>query len=229
MARVEIGVPVYNGASMLAESLECLRAQTFEDFRVVIGDNASDDATAEIAADFAARDGRFHHLRRKMNVGSLANFQGLRAASRAELFCWRAYDDLSAPDYLERLVALFDADPNTRLAVPEVRSAVDDKAKTRVTRYSAAPQSPRIRRIRHQMFASHASWIYGLWHRETLAGLQDRGSSRLSPCMGLGSLDLPACHPGRGGAGHKRHLFRAAHHPGNLDAGRAARQAARHR
>ena len=34
MARVEIGVPVYNGGPMLAQSLECLRTQTFDDFRV---------------------------------------------------------------------------------------------------------------------------------------------------------------------------------------------------
>ena len=174
MARVGIGVPVYNGAAMLAQSLECLRTQTFEDFEVVIGDNASDDGTAEIAADYAARDPRFRHLRRPKNVGSLANFQRLRADSGADLFCWRAYDDLSAPDFLEHLVGIFDAHPGTRLAVSEVRSEADDKAAARVTRFVAPPQTPRIRRIRHQLFSSHASWIYGLWHRETLAALQDR-------------------------------------------------------
>ena len=174
MARVEIGVPVYNGAPMPAQSLECLRTQTFDDFRVVIGDNASDDETAEIAADFAARDPRFHHLRRPENVGSLANFQGLRADAQAELFCWRAYDDLSAPNFLQALVGLFDADPETRLAVGQVRTEADDKTTPRITPFIEPPASPRIRRIRHQMFSSHASWIYGLWHRETLAGLQDR-------------------------------------------------------
>lgn len=174
MARVGIGVPVYNGASMLAQSLECLRTQTFEDFEVVIGDNASDDATARIAADYAARDPRFRHLRRPENIGSLGNFQTLRAESGTDLFCWRAYDDLSAPDFLERLVGLFDADPATRLAVAEVRTEADDKAAPRITAYVAPPATPRIRRVRHQMFSSHASWIYGLWHRETLAALQDR-------------------------------------------------------
>src|SRR5210317_222486 len=110
MARVGIGVPVYNGGPLLAESLECLRTQSFEDFEVVIGDNASDDETAETCARYAAMDNRFRPLRRPENIGSLGNFQSLRAESGAELFCWRAYDDLSAPDFVEKLVALFDAD-----------------------------------------------------------------------------------------------------------------------
>ena len=75
MARVGIGVPVYNGGTMLAQSLECLRTQSFEDIDVVIGDNASDDQTADVCADFAARDSRFRHIRRPENLGSLRNFQ----------------------------------------------------------------------------------------------------------------------------------------------------------
>ncbi len=174
MARVGIGVPVYNGSRCLAESLECLRTQTFEDFEVVIGDNASDDATADICAAIAARDSRFHHLRRTENVGSLPNFQGLRDVLATELFCWRAYDDLSAPDFLQHLVAEFDADPATRLAVCRVRTVVDDRTEPRVVDFRPPPGGRRINRIRQQMFSSHASWIYGLWHREALAELQDR-------------------------------------------------------
>lgn len=190
MTRVGIGVPVYNGASMLAESLECLRTQTYGDFEVVIGDNASDDATARIAADFAARDPRFRHLRRPQNIGSLANFRSLRAESGAELFCWRAYDDLSAPDFLERLVGLFDADPATRLAVAEVRSEADDKTHPRIRPFIAPPARPRIRRVRHQLFSSHASWIYGLWHRETLSALQDRVHRDYAHAWGWDHLTL---------------------------------------
>ena len=173
MARVGIGVPVYNGGALLRQSLECLRMQTFEDFEVVIGDNASTDETADLCAEYAALDGRFRHIRRPVNLGSLGNFQALRAESTADLFCWRAYDDLSAPDFLEKLVRLFDA-PSVRLGVAEVRTQADDKGAARITPYSAPPAWPRIARIGRQLFTAHASWIYGLWHRETLAQLQDR-------------------------------------------------------
>ena len=173
MPRIGIGVPVYNGGAMLAQSLECVRTQTFEDFEVILGDNASDDETAEICADFAARDSRFRHIRRAENIGSLGNFQDLRGQTDADLFCWRAYDDLSAPDFLEKLEALF-ADPSVRLGVCQVQTQADDRSAARITPFKTPPQSSRIARVRHQLFSSHASWIYGLWHRETLSILQDR-------------------------------------------------------
>lgn len=173
-ARLGIGVPVFNGGDLLQGSLECLRDQTFEDFEVVIGDNASTDETADICSDFAKRDPRFKHLRRPENIGSLPNFQTLRAQSENPLFCWRAHDDLSAPNFLESLVALLDASPNARLAVCQVRSEDDAKPEPEISKFEAPPQTPRLARIQHQLFSSHACWIYGLWHRETLAVWQDR-------------------------------------------------------
>jgi len=190
MARVGIGVPVHNGGEMLAQSLECLRTQSFEDIEVVIGDNASDDRTAEICASYAARDSRFRHIRRPENIGPLGNFQDLRRQSDTELFCWRAHDDLSAPDFVARLVSLFDADPATRLAVAEVRTESDDRARTRITRYRQPPAWPRIARIARQLFTSHASWIYGLWHRETLGRLQDRVHAAYPHAWGWDHLTL---------------------------------------
>ena len=180
MPRVGIGVPVYNGGATLAEALECLRTQSFEDFEVVIGDNASgasgasDDRTSEICAEYAARDSRFRHLRRPENIGALRNFQSLARESSAQLFCWRAHDDLSDSNYLEQLVALFDQDPDARLAVGSVRTEDENESAPIVTEYRELPGDHRLDRIRHQLSSSHAAWIYGLWHRETLARLQDR-------------------------------------------------------
>lgn len=190
MARVTIGVPVYNGGRLIAESLECLRTQSFEDIEVLIGDNASGDETADICADFAARDPRFHHIRRSENVGSLRNFQDLRQRARTELFCWRAHDDLSDPNFVETLVGLFDRDPAIRLAVCRVDSVIDDRPAPRITPYRAPPERPRIARIAHQLFSSHASWIYGLWHRETLGQLQDRVHAEYSYEWGWDHLTL---------------------------------------
>lgn len=46
--RLTAGLPVYNGENYLAESLEALPGQSYEDFELVISDNASTDATADI-------------------------------------------------------------------------------------------------------------------------------------------------------------------------------------
>ena len=44
--RLSIGLPVYNGEDYLTESLEALLGQTYEDFELVISDNASTDGTS---------------------------------------------------------------------------------------------------------------------------------------------------------------------------------------
>src|SRR2546428_2411871 len=52
--RVSVGMPVYNGERYLAEAVDSLLAQTYEDFEVIICDNASTDRTGEIARSYAA-------------------------------------------------------------------------------------------------------------------------------------------------------------------------------
>ena len=174
MARVGIGVPVFNGGELLRECLDCLRTQTFGDIEVLIGDNASTDQTPDICAEFAARDSRFRHIRRPENIGVLPNFIDLRDRSTAPLFMWRAHDDLSDANYVEALAGCFDRDPGIRLAVGTIVSRPDDRPRPRTIRYRPPPGGPRVLGIARQLFASHASWIYGLWDRATLARTQDR-------------------------------------------------------
>ena len=57
MTQVSIGIPVYNGEKYLAASpLNCLLAQSFKDFEIVISDNASTDRTAEICRSYQNKD-----------------------------------------------------------------------------------------------------------------------------------------------------------------------------
>jgi len=97
---------VYNGASLLAEALEALLNQTFEDFEVLVLDNVSTDATEAIARDFAARDPRVRYVRNDTNIGSTPNFNRAVELARGRFFRWHAHDDLVAPTYLEKTVPL---------------------------------------------------------------------------------------------------------------------------
>lgn len=176
-ARVGIGVPVRNGAPLLREALECLLNQDFQDFEVVIGDNASSDGTKDICAEFVAKDRRFRYLRHPENIGLLANYVKLREATIAPLFMWRAYDDLSDSNYITELVSLFDSYPDTKLAVAQVESINMDTGSRASFPYRSYSGKNKELGIAQQLFSSHASWFYGLWDRETLAREQDRTSS----------------------------------------------------
>ncbi|MEM8706534.1 MAG: glycosyltransferase family 2 protein [Actinomycetota bacterium] len=110
MARVSIGVPVYNGENYIEEALTSLLAQTFTDFEVVVTDNASTDRTVEIVERFAAEDDRVKLHRSDKNIGAAPNFNRCLELSTSEWFRWHAHDDTCEPDYLESVMALIDAD-----------------------------------------------------------------------------------------------------------------------
>ncbi|MGH8728501.1 MAG: glycosyltransferase family 2 protein [Burkholderiales bacterium] len=109
--RVSVGLPVYNGERYLAPTVETILGQTFEDFELIIADNASTDETARIAQDFAKRDARVRYIRNATNIGAIANFNLVFRLARGEYFKWNGYDDTLAPDYLEKCVRMLDERP----------------------------------------------------------------------------------------------------------------------
>ena len=50
--RLSIGLPVYNGGDRLAESLEALLGQSYEDFELIISDNASTEGTPDVCHSY---------------------------------------------------------------------------------------------------------------------------------------------------------------------------------
>ena len=116
--RLSIGVPVYNGERFLPQALECLLAQTFGDFEIVLGDNASTDRTQEICHDYVRLDPRIRYVRHEHNLGAVANFNRVfqLSAATAPLFKWAAHDDLHRETYLDSCIRLLDDHPDVVLA-----------------------------------------------------------------------------------------------------------------
>ena len=107
-----MGLLVYNGEQYLAETIDSLLAQTFEDFELVISDNASTDATAEICRSYAERDSRIRYIRQAENIGAMGNFNFLFSQARGRYFKWAAADDLVAPTFLTRCIEFLDTQPD---------------------------------------------------------------------------------------------------------------------
>src|SRR6059036_3925673 len=83
---VSVVIPCYGGARFLAEAIESCLGQTFGDREVIVVDDASPDASAEVAARYARADGRVRLLRRQTNGGVSKAFNtGFRRA-RGEYF-----------------------------------------------------------------------------------------------------------------------------------------------
>jgi glycosyltransferase involved in cell wall biosynthesis len=110
MARVDVVVPVRDGADTVREALDSLSNQTFRDIRILVVDDRSTDATAEIVQAMAEADPRIVYLR---NPGS-----GICDASNYGVECSDSdfvgrmdADDLSRPNRLEMQLAFLAATP----------------------------------------------------------------------------------------------------------------------
>ena len=114
--RLSVGLPVYNSSAYVAQSIEAILGQTFDDFELIISDNASTDGTGDICREYASRDSRVRYFRQRRNIGLAPNHNFCVEQARGELFKWAAGDDLYARDLLEKCVAALDAHPEVVLA-----------------------------------------------------------------------------------------------------------------
>ena len=60
---VSVVTPVYNGGQFLAECIESVLRQSYDNWSMLIVDNVSTDETPEIAARYASRESRIRHIR----------------------------------------------------------------------------------------------------------------------------------------------------------------------
>lgn len=114
--RVTLGLPVYNGSDYLRETLDSVKAQTFQDYELIVSDNDSDDDTALIVQEFAASDSRIQYFRHAPNIGAHKNYNSILPRCRTEYFKWLAHDDLLAPEFLQACVDALDQHPDAVLA-----------------------------------------------------------------------------------------------------------------
>ena len=190
--RVTVGVPVYNGEPYLAATLESLLNQTFEDFVILIGDNASTDGTEQIARHYAQLDSRVSYIRHAQNLGAATNYNRLFEATSTEYFRWSAADDISAPRFLEACVHVLDADPSVALTYPRIM-LVDEHGKE-LSEYdenlhlSQDRPSDRFTALLRQVRLCSA--IYGLMRAATVRRTRLLGSFRGSDIPFQAELSL---------------------------------------
>lgn len=108
-ATVAVVVVNFNGGALLDKCLAALRRQTFSAFRAIVVDNASSDGSVD---GIEQRYPEVKVIRLKHNVGFAAgNNAGAAAAAGCEWVACLNPDAFPAPDWLARLIAGADAQP----------------------------------------------------------------------------------------------------------------------
>jgi glycosyltransferase involved in cell wall biosynthesis len=107
--RISVCIPVYNGGIYIAEAIESVLGQTFQDFRLIIADNCSTDNTSEIVRKF--HDPRITYTRGTRNIGLVGNANRCLKLAEGDYVCIFHHDDVMLPENLERKIRLLDEHP----------------------------------------------------------------------------------------------------------------------
>lgn len=101
---VTVIVPIYNAATTLPTALSSLQAQTYTPLEILLVDDASTDASRDVAERFAREDTLFRVLPQAENSGAYVARNAGLAAARGSLITVHDSDDWSHPQKIERQV-----------------------------------------------------------------------------------------------------------------------------
>jgi glycosyltransferase involved in cell wall biosynthesis len=111
---VSVIIPIHNEAEFLAECIESVFAQTYQNWDCTIVDNCSTDGSVEIARRYATKDGRLRVVETQEFLRVIPNHNfALRQISGTSKYCKVVFgDDWLFPECLERMVTVAESQPS---------------------------------------------------------------------------------------------------------------------
>lgn len=110
--KVSIIMGVYNCQDTVEESIESILHQTYDNWELIICDDASTDGTYEIVLSYTKRDPeRIRLIRNEHNQRLAASLNRCLAEARGDLIARQDGDDISVPDRLEKQVHFLESHP----------------------------------------------------------------------------------------------------------------------
>ena len=113
-------VPTWQASAFIVQTLDALAAQTHPNLEILVSDDASPDATADLSERYAAGDARFRVIRQPRNLGWTGNVNALLREARGDYLVFAFQDDLFEPAYIERCVAALEEKPQAVLAFSDI-------------------------------------------------------------------------------------------------------------
>ena len=101
---VSIIIPVYNAEKFIAETIENILEQTYQNYEIILVDDYSSDRSVEIIEKYKEKDKRIIIIKKKKNEGpALTRNRGIKQAN-GKYICFQDADDKWEKDKIEKQV-----------------------------------------------------------------------------------------------------------------------------
>lgn len=112
MPHISVTIPVYNRAHLVGRTIESILNQQFQDFDVIVVDDASEDNTVDVVKRYCERDPRVKLEVNSRNLGLTRNWNRCLELASGPLVQIMQSDDLIDSDYLQKASDIFDLYPS---------------------------------------------------------------------------------------------------------------------
>jgi GT2 family glycosyltransferase len=132
---ISVLIPAYNAERYVLQSVQSVLAQTYEDFELIVVNDASTDRTLEILSSI--RDHRLLVLDNPRNLGIVGSLNRAMSEASGRYIARLDADDLCMPTRFARQVAFLDRNPRTMVVCTE--QSVLERGQVRFSRQQADP------------------------------------------------------------------------------------------
>lgn len=103
--KVSIITPMYNGEKFIAETIESVLHQTYQNWEMIIVDDGSKDKSCEIVSVYEKKDERIHLYKNEHNFGIAKTRNAAIEKAKGQYIAFLDSDDIWLPDKLKIQVA----------------------------------------------------------------------------------------------------------------------------
>lgn len=111
-----VAIRTRNRSGYLREAVESVRRQSVSDWELLITDEASSDDTPCVCEELAAEDPRIRYVRHDPPLGQVRNWRYGPDHARGTYYATIDDDNRYLPDFLERMTAALEQEPNAVFA-----------------------------------------------------------------------------------------------------------------
>ena len=94
MEKIDKLMATYNGEKYIRQQLDSILSQTYNEFNLIISDDASSDNTVGILKEYENKDSRIKVFKQEKNLGVVENFEFLLKQVTTDFFMLADQDDI---------------------------------------------------------------------------------------------------------------------------------------